>query len=293
MRHAFAGLALLVLLSPARAQEPGVKTERDVTYGKGGDVDLKLNLAMPAEGKGPFPAVVCVHGGGWKGGQRQDLDKLTEMLAKNGYVAVTVSYRLTPKYQFPAQIADCKAAVRWLRANAKQYRVNPDKIGAVGFSAGGHLVCLLGAADAAAGLEGKGGNPDRSSRVQAVVSFFGPTDFTVKRWDAQVEDFFLVPFLGGTFDARKDDYVKASPIAYVTKDDPPFLFFHGDKDTLVGLHHSKDMAEKLRAAGVPATLRTLADEGHGWGGPRLAETLGQTIRFFDEKLKGAKADEKR
>jgi acetyl esterase/lipase len=292
MRLVFAAVAAFLLVTPVRAQESGVKTERDIPYGKGGDVELKLNLAMPAKGDGPFPAVVCVHGGGWRGGQRESLDKLTELLAKNGYVAVTVSYRLTPKHPFPAQIEDCKAAVRWLRANAKKYHVNPDRIGAVGFSAGGHLVSLLGAADATAVLEGKGGNPDESSRVQAVVSFFGPTDFTVKRWDAKVEDFFLVPFFGGTFADKQAFYRKGSPIAYVTKDDPPFLFFHGGKDTLVGLHHSQDMAEKLRAAGVPATLRTLPDEGHGWAGPALDDTLRQTIRFFDEKLKGVRGEKK-
>ncbi len=124
-------------------------------------------------------------------------------MAQRGFVAVTVTYRLTPKYVFPAQIEDCKAAVRWLRANAKTYHLNTDAIGAVGFSAGAHLSCLLGTADKSANLEGNGGNPDQSSRVQAVVSYFGPTDFTTKTWDKKIEDFFLVPFMGGPSKRRR------------------------------------------------------------------------------------------
>src|SRR6185295_4749341 len=116
-------------------------------------------------------------------------------LAEKGFVAATVGYRLTPTHQFPAQIEDCKAAVRWLRANADKYHIQTDRFGALGASAGGHLVCLMGTADASAKLEGKGGNAEKSSRVQAVVSLFGPTDFTTKTWTKEVEDFFLVPFL--------------------------------------------------------------------------------------------------
>src|SRR5262245_210796 len=112
-------------------QQPEITGERDLVYGKGGEVELQLNLARP-KGKGPFPAVICVHGGGWYQGQRQDMDFMTELLARRGYVAATVSYRLVPKARFPAQIEDCKAAVRWLRANAAKYRVNPDRIGAIG-----------------------------------------------------------------------------------------------------------------------------------------------------------------
>src|SRR5262245_52565746 len=121
----------LAIAPAAEGQEPGIRVERDIVYGKGGREDLRLNLAAP-KGKGPFPAVVCIHGGGWFQGQRQDMDSMTELLARRGYVAVTVSYRLAPKARFPAQIEDCKAAVRWLRANAAKYKINPDRIGAIG-----------------------------------------------------------------------------------------------------------------------------------------------------------------
>src|SRR5262249_51489713 len=155
----------------AQENKRPVQVEKDLVYGKGGDTDLQLDLAMPKDGAGPFPALVCIHPGSWRQGNRQQLGQTIEVLAGHGYAAVTVSYRLVPTAIFPAQIEDCKAAVRWLRANAKKYKVDPDRIGAIGFSAGGHLACLLGTTDRNDGLEGNGGNPEQSSRVQAVVSF--------------------------------------------------------------------------------------------------------------------------
>src|SRR5262249_35837847 len=139
-------LALLAAPALTRADQakPAIRVERGLVYGKGGDTQMKLDLAMPKTGGGPFPAAVCIHGGGWRAGKRQDMGAVMELLARKGYVAVTVSYRLTGKAKFPAQIEDCKAAVRWLRANAKKYKVNPERIGAVGASAGAHLACMLG-----------------------------------------------------------------------------------------------------------------------------------------------------
>src|SRR5439155_20624493 len=131
------------------------------------------------------------------------------------------------------QIEDVKAAVRWLRANAKTYKIDSDRIGAIGFSAGAHLACLLGVTNKDDGLEGKGGNPDQSSRVQCVVSFFGPTDLTLNDWTKEVEEGILIPFLGATIKDKPELYKKASPVTFVTKDAPPILFFHGDKDKLV------------------------------------------------------------
>jgi acetyl esterase/lipase len=287
-------MLLLAPLASAQQAEYKVEVEKDLTFGKGGKKDLQLDLARPVGVKGPVPCIVCVHGGGWRIGSRQDLSKpnkdfgnksLIEAIAARGYVAVTVSYRLSEEDKFPAAVEDVKCAVRWLRANAKKLGIDPDRIGAVGFSAGGHLVCMLGACRKDDGLEGSGGSADQSSRVQAVCSFFGPTDFTTKNWNEDVEKTFLEPFLGATYEQDKAIYKKASPITYVTKGAPPFLFIHGTKDPLVGIDQSEKMQQKLQTVGAEATLIRMEGLGHGWGGDNAVKTFNATMKFFDEKLR--------
>lgn len=277
----------LGMVAAARRQQPEIRVERDIVYGKAARVKLQLNLALPKKGKGPFPAVVCIHGGGWRAGKRQDMDSMAELLARRGYVAAAVGYRLVPTARFPAQIEDCKAAVRWLRANAVKYHINPDRIGATGPSAGGHLSCLLGVADKKDGLEGRGGNPEQSSRVQAVVSFFGRTNFTKKTWTKELEEEIFVPLIGASFQDKPELYKKISPIAYVSRTSPPFLLLHGAEDKLVPPRDAIDMAKKLRAAGVSAKAVIVEGKGHGSADwiEKWDKSIEQAVVFFDEHLK--------
>ncbi|HZU35047.1 MAG TPA: alpha/beta hydrolase [Gemmataceae bacterium] len=286
---AFAMMAVLICrftgLAYAQEEKRAIRLEQDVLFAKAGETELKLDLAMPQEGEGPFPAVLCLHGGGWVGGERAQMAQTIRVLAGRGYVAVSPSYRLAPRNHFPAPLEDCKAAVRWLRANARKYMIDPSRIGAVGFSAGGHLACLLGVTDKTDELEGSGGHPEESSRVQAVVSFFGPTDLTRRWWTKEIETTNLLPLLGGTLEEKPATYKQASPIAYVNKNAAAFLFFHGTEDKTVPLSQSQALADKLKEAGASARLVALEGEGHGWRGDKLLKSLEQMVEFLDENLK--------
>jgi acetyl esterase/lipase len=213
------------------------------------------------------------------------MNHFIEGVAGLGYVGVTVAYRLVPAARFPAQLEDCKAAVRWLRANAAKYRINPERIGVVGFSAGGHLASMLGVTGKKDELEGAGGNPGQSSRVQAVVSFFGLTDFSTRDWPRDLEKGVIEPFLGGSFADHGDEYRRASPITYVTRDAPPFLFFHGSEDKLVPVDQSKRLGEKLRNAGVFAEVNVLEGEGHGFTDATNQKAMRRMLDFLDAHLK--------
>jgi len=290
-------ILFLVTAVPVRAQEKladKVRVETDVVYGKGGDQELKLDIAVPVDGAGPFPAVICVHGGAWRGGNKRDLAATIRTLASRGYVAASVQYRLCPQCLFPAQIEDCKCAVRFLRTHAAKYRIDPNRVGALGFSAGGHLVLLLGLTTNGDGLEGKGDlameQSEKSSRVQAVCCFFGPTDLTKNDWKQDVQP-LLTDFLGGTFQEKKDLYLKASPIFYVRKDaaTPVFLFFHGTEDPLVPYDQSVRLPNALKGIGATAELVTVEGEAHGWRGEKLRRSVEQMQGFFDRQLKNAQS----
>lgn len=222
--------------------------ERDVTYCTMEGVELKMDIRYPRSTDGRWPVAMYVHGGGWTGGDKKGGAGAEDIsgLQKAGFLVVSVNYRLAPEYKFPAMIEDVKCAVRFLRARAAEYNLDPDHIGAWGSSAGGHLVALLGLADESAGWD-VGEYLEYSSRVQAVVDMFGPADLTV-------------PFSGG-YDNLKDtvfggfDAALASPVTYATPGDPPFLILHGDKDELVPITQSETLLARLQAERHPAIRR--------------------------------------
>lgn len=279
-------IALMVLISGTFlvvAAEPpdSVVFDRDVTYGTVNGVELKLNIARPKDGTGKRPCVMVIHGGGWAAGDRKAHDEMTWQFASKGYVSATIGYRFAPKDPFPAQVQDVKAAARFLRANAAKYGIDATRVGAVGFSAGAHLSMMLGSMDQEDGLDDSGGSEGQSSKVQAVVSYFGPTDFMVEFPPASKE--IVRKFLGESDEAKK----RASPVTYVSKGDAPMLLFQGTKDVLVPHDQAYRMTEAMTKAEVPGRVELLIGAGHGWGGKELQRTWALTMAFFDEHLKPA------
>jgi acetyl esterase/lipase len=277
-----AAVASLAAARPAAAQRYEVETLRDVEYGKGGGETLKLDLARPKGAKGPRPVIIYIHGGGWAQGDRSHHLGAAQHAARAGYVGVTVGYRLAPKHIWPAQIEDCKCAIRYLRAHASQHGLDPNRIAAIGFSAGAHLAMLLGSMDPADGLEGDGGWSDQSSKVQVVASYFGPTDLTADYPPASVN--IVRRFLGGTKAEKPKEYRQASPVTYVTPGDAPMLLFQGTKDRLVPYQQAFTMAEALTRAGVPGRVEVLLGEDHGWRGQEVNRTTAAYLAFFEQHL---------
>jgi acetyl esterase/lipase len=237
--------------------------EYDVVYGTGGGEDLRLNLYAPRDLPGPLPAIVIIHGGGWCDGSKDEFQTFGQVFAAWGYVAVMIDYRLAPRHRFPAPLEDAKCAVRWLRANAARYRIDPDRIAALGISAGAQLALLLGFTEPADGFEGKGGNPEQSSRVQAVVNCMGPTDLTRTGWPDVTETMF-VALLGGSREQVPAAYRAASPITYVRKGAPPVLTLHGTADEIVPDGQATLLDAALRAVGATSRLERLEGKDHGW-----------------------------
>ena len=272
-------------------QRAGVRILRDLEYVLGGHERHKLDLCLPeqADQKGDtanaLPLIIWVHGGAWQAGDKNNCPAVR--FVQKGYAVASVNYRLSQHAIFPAQIEDCKAAARWLRANAKRYNLDPNRFGAWGASAGGHLAALLGTTGGIKEFD-KGQNLDVSSRVQAVCDYFGPTDFTKMsqfptKMDHDAADSPESKLIGGPIQQNHDKCKRANPITYVTKDDPPFLIVHGDKDPLVPHNQSQILFEALKKAGVNVKFHTV--EGGGHGGFKDSAVEKMVERFFDEHLK--------
>lgn len=263
--------------------------QEGVEYANPDDQHLSLNIARPkTEGgaaDGPFPAVVCIHGGGFRAGKRESHNDLCIKLASRGYVAATISYRLAPRFQFPAAVHDTKAAVRWLRANAETFRIDPDRIGVTGSSAGGTLAQLLGVTGRVPRFEGDGGNAEQSSGVACVVNVHGANDFT-KSYGKSVDAHEVLPlWFGGDLEAKRALHIQGSPLSWVTPDAAPTRCIHGSEDKNVAIEQSTWLVERLTAAAVEADLVTLEGVGHGLKGPDLDRVHAATIEFFDRHLK--------
>jgi acetyl esterase/lipase len=264
--------------------------EKDITYSNLDIINLKLDIYYPLAASGLLPAVIYLHGGGWIQGDKSDAASSPEIseLTQRGFLVASVNYGLAPEYKILEQIENVKCAVRFLRANAARFGIDPDRIGAMGNSAGGHLASLLGTADKSAAMDSAGGFLDQSSRVQAVVDMYGPTDLSPLFGGYSG---YLLQQLVGTAKASPEVLDKISPLTYVTADDPPFLILHGDKDTLVPLSQSQVLYQRLLAAGVTVTLVVVQNGEHGFrpvGGaisPTRTEITGAGADFFESRLK--------
>jgi len=272
-------------MSKSSAQAlPQLSVQHDVEYGTAGGQKLLLDLYIPAEpASKPRAALVLIHGGGWTSGSKEGLSGMATFLARWGFVAASIDYRLLQGNQnrWPAQLDDAQTAVRWLRANAGKYNIDPDRIGAFGHSAGGQMASLLGMEDThnqAAPLA------KYSSRVQAVVDVAGPADFLTDHdpeGDAELANLF-----GSDYRKNPAPWRDASPVDHVAKSDAPFLIIQGTKDNAVPPSQSQELYDKLHAAGVPVTLVKL-DAGHMFTPPDARRQLAlETLKFFNQYLGG-------
>ena len=250
-----------------------------------------MNVFLPQGGTAPHPVAVMVHGGGWEHGDAGPSNRLSPVesgLVGRGFVVASLNYRLAPQYVWPAQIEDVKCAIRYLRANAATYGIDTTRIGAWGGSAGGHLVSMLGTAGPSAGYD-VGQYLDQSSAVQAVVDEWGPADLTAPGWGPAASQVITQVF--GVTPGQPSSVLRAaSPVTYVSANDPPFLIIQGEADSTVPASQSQEFAAVLKSAGVPETLLLVRNAGHGLkpaGGlpaPSRTEVNQMIVAFFTKQL---------
>jgi len=258
--------------------------KKDIEYGRVGDRSLQLDLYLPKDLGHTVPGLIFIHGGAWKGGSREIMKYYTVRYARRGYVTATISYRLAQEAPFPAAVSDAKCAVRWMRANASKYNVDPNQIGVIGGSAGAHLAMMVGYSSDVPELEGDGGHSGVSSRVQAVVNFYGPVDLTTP---FAIKQSAVPNFLGGkTYDEAPDLYAFASPITHLTRDDPPTLILHGTIDGVVPIHQADLLAQKLEKLGIPFVYEKFEGWPHAMDLAEAVNLRGQYLmnQFFAEYL---------
>jgi len=267
-----------------------VRITRDIEYARVGDTSLKLDLHVPVGAKSP-PVVVWVHGGAWRSGSKNNPSVLS--LTEHGFAIASVDYRLSPVAPFPAQIHDIKAAIRYLRATAKQYAINTDKIAISGGSAGAHLAALVGVTNGLKALEGDvGPHRDQSSNVQAIVAFYGASNLTTILAQStphglDVRKPALELLLGGQPDSKPDLARLASPVFHVDKNDPPLLWFHGDQDPQMPINQGHELMGAYKKQGLNATFETVYGGAHGGKLFFTPEQMKQVGEFLDRNLRAA------
>lgn len=289
----FLTFALLFLTVSSLAQQSTAfrmtAVHRNLSYVTNGHERQKLDLYLPsppampkppAEGfKTRLPLVIYIHGGAFLIGDKENTVPL-ELLSQ-GYAVASINYRLSNQAKFPAQIEDCKAAIRWLRANAARFPIDTERFGVFGHSAGGYLAAMLGTASDVKEFD-VGENLVQSSRVQAVINFFGPTDFVQNAFAIANPKSPEAQLIGGAILENKDKAARANPIAYVTKDDAPFLIVHGDADKLVPYNQSELLEAALKKANVPVSFYTVKGGGHGgFNDPKIGQ---MTVEFLAKHL---------
>jgi len=283
-----APLTVTPTATPGPFSTTPARVDQNIDYGPNQGLASALDIYYSSANLNPAPLVIFVHGGSFTTGGKETIQNLTEFpeLLSRGYTVASVNYRLGDQGMFPNPVYDVKAAIRFLRTNAATYGLDPDRFGAWGRSAGGYLVSMAGLTDPNDGLEGDEGNPGVSTRVTAVVDQFGPVDFSLLPPIVP-----LVEFLGPSAGSDPDLLNKASPVAYITADDPPFLVMQGELDPLVPLQQSQTIVQRLTAAGVPAQLVVVHNAGHDFnpiGGdisPTETEIATMVGDFFDKHLK--------
>ncbi|MBI4564986.1 MAG: alpha/beta hydrolase [Planctomycetes bacterium] len=256
-----------------------VEVHLDLVYGKAGETDLKLDLYRRRDRRGKQPAVVFIHGGGWRDGDKSVNAGWCGWLADLGFIVASINYRLKVEGRFPAALEDCQTAVHWLRRNADKYGIDKDHFGAIGHSAGGHLATLL--------AYWNGANIEE--RVQAVVGIAGVYNFVP---DGSLKPKRRVEFLGASYEERPEVFKRASPLNHVSEDDPPTLLFHGDKDPAVPIRQAEDLKRKLEEKKLTVELIVVKNGDHALAGPDASPKIGELdaniAAFFERYLRAAK-----
>ncbi|MFT5522219.1 MAG: arylsulfatase A [Pirellulaceae bacterium] len=258
----------------------------DVTFARYGDRTLEMDVYRPKDSWETLPAIVCIHGGGWNKGRKIHFQNVAQALAAKGYVTASIDYLLSGEAPFPVHVHDCKAAVRFLRANAKEYGIDPDKIGAIGSSAGGHLAALLATSAGVKELEGNGGNANASSGIQAAVPMCGQTDFLSQRNREISRDRDIWrEYLGGSQEEQPETYRLASPLVHVDKTDPPCWIITGQLDD--PSTHADKFRKRLGDLGIETGMTLIEDAPHGFLKKQVwfDEAMETADKFFTKTLK--------